>query len=92
MADNVRIHALVGGAVQGVGFRYNATEKARELGISGWVRNLPDGRVEAEAEGSAQAVGAFAAWLRTGPEWADVDGVETSEIEPTGASGFDLRH
>ena len=76
---------LVRGWVQGVGFRYATVRTARRLGLVGWVRNLPDGRVEVVAEGDSEAVEELAAWLRRGPSTARVEGVETETLEPTGA-------
>jgi acylphosphatase len=75
MADRARVHLLVSGLVQGVSFRYYAVEEARRLGVAGWVRNLSDGRVEAEAEGERSAVEALVAWCRRGPPAARVDDV-----------------
>ena len=60
-------HALVLGEVQGVGFRYSATWRAKSLGITGWVRNLDDGSVEIWAEGGEEDLKEFVAWLREGP-------------------------
>ncbi len=71
-----RLHVLVAGRVQGVGFRWAAEDRARELGLNGWVRNLPDGRVEAEFEGSAAALDAMEAWCWQGPRMALVQSVE----------------
>lgn len=64
------VRLLVSGRVQGVGFRYYAQDEARELGLRGWVRNLADGRVEAQAAGPAEAIARFAAALRRGPRGA----------------------
>lgn len=83
--------AVVGGWVQGVGFRYHARERARELGLAGWVRNLPDGRVEAWIEGEQDAVDAMAAWLRRGPPAARVERVELEERAPEGLPAFEVR-
>lgn len=71
-----RARILVAGMVQGVAFRQSAVWEAERLGLSGWVRNLPDGRVEALAEGPRSKVGAFVAWCRRGPPAARVSGVE----------------
>ncbi len=68
-----RIHVLLAGRVQGVFFRRSAAEEAARLGISGWVKNRPDGRVELEAEGPPEAVEAFLAFCRRGPERARVE-------------------
>ncbi|HXT71437.1 MAG TPA: acylphosphatase [Vicinamibacterales bacterium] len=78
---------LVSGRVQGVGFRYFTQEAAEVEGMSGWVRNLPDGRVEVLAEGDAEALERFALKLARGPAMARVDVVETSEETPYGRGG-----
>jgi len=74
-ADLVRIHALVKGQVQGVGFRFTTVDAARRLGVRGWVRNCPDGSVEAEAEGERAAVEALVRFLHRGPPGALVEDV-----------------
>ena len=79
-----RLHFLIVGRVQGVGFRFNCYRQARALSLSGWVRNLPDDSVEIVAEGSPAALKAFGAWCRKGPTFADVEHV-TETPEP--ASG-----
>lgn len=72
---------IVRGFVQGVAFRHHTKVRARELGLAGWVRNLPDGSVEVWAEGEVGALAELGRWLRTGPPAARVDGVEvTAEI------------
>ena len=80
--------AVVSGRVQGVGFRWSARAQAERLGVSGHVRNLADGRVEAQFEGDADAVAAFEGWLRRGPSGARVDRVVAADREVTGARGF----
>jgi len=70
--------------VQGVGFRFFADEAARVEGLSGWVRNLPDGRVEALAEGDLEAVERFGRQLARGPGGARVDRIDTVEEAPDG--------
>lgn len=80
----VRYHAFVRGRVQGVFFRETARRKALELGVGGWIRNLPDGRVEAVFEGRKSAVQTLLSWCRQGPETAQVLDVETAREEPTG--------
>jgi acylphosphatase len=83
---------LVSGRVQGVGFRFFTEEAARREGLHGYVRNLPDGRVETMIEGDAEAVRRFERAVRTGPRGARVDDVETDELQPTGrAIGFTIR-
>ncbi len=79
------------GRVQGVFFRDTCRRKARSAGVSGWVRNRPDGRVEAVFEGPPGAVEALVAWCRDGPPQAVVEGVEIFEADLSGAEGFRLR-
>jgi len=76
----VRRRYVVEGEVQGVGFRYFAVRRALRIGVSGWVRNLPDGRVEALAEGSLAALAEFEAALRRGPDMAAVTNLQVDEI------------
>ena len=70
---------VVRGRVQGVGFRHATVEAARALGVAGWVRNLPDGAVEAFAQGASAEVERFVAWCRRGPSLARVDGMEVGD-------------
>ena len=79
-----RAHVFVSGRVQGVNFRWYTQRKAQELGLTGWVRNLWDGRVEAVFEGEEQAVRRAVNWCQAGPPSAQVDQVEVSYEEPTG--------
>jgi acylphosphatase len=83
-----RVHVVVSGRVQGVGFRHAARRRARELGLSGWVRNLPDGRVEAVAEGPGEQVEEFLRFLGRGPEGARVTALEVEDEEPRGEEGY----
>ena len=76
----MRRRYVVEGEVQGVGFRYFAVRRALRIGVSGWVRNLPDGRVEALAEGSLAALVEFEAALRRGPDMAAVTNLQVDEI------------
>jgi acylphosphatase len=85
---SVRRSVVVHGRVQGVWFRESARRRATELGVGGWVRNRPDGAVEAEVEGDAEAVEVLVAWLGQGPSGARVDRLDVEEREPTGESGF----
>ncbi len=76
MAEKARVHVLIAGRVQGVFFRAYTRDEARSLGLKGWVRNLPDGRVEALFEGERRAVDDMLAWCRQGPPYAYVHKVE----------------
>lgn len=88
-----RLHVYIRGRVQGVGFRYATESQARALGLAGWVRNLPDGRVEAEFEGPREALESMLAWCGHGPAMAGVHDVEArwEQGEPRHAY-FQLRH
>jgi len=87
-----RAHVWVSGMVQGVFFRYEARERARSRELAGWVRNLPDGRVEAVFEGAEDAVEAMVEWCRRGPRGAEVTDVEAIAEDPEGLEGFEVRH
>lgn len=80
------IHAVIAGRVQGVGYRYSCREAAIALGVSGWVRNLPDGRVETAFSGDDAAVDALLAWCEAGPPLAIVESVETRTVASTDAA------
>jgi acylphosphatase len=84
---------VVSGRVQGVGFRWFAVRLAEKTGVTGWVRNLPDGRVEIAAKGSAEALSELEKGLRAGPGTARVEGVEKSDIphELIDRNSFDIR-
>jgi acylphosphatase len=86
------VQARVSGRVQGVSFRWYAEEKARSLGVGGWVRNEPDGSVLVHAEGEDDAVDALVAWCHDGPTSARVSGVAVREASPTGATTFETRY
>ncbi len=79
---------VVHGHVQGVFFRDSCRREARKAGVSGWVRNRPDGTVEAVFEGSEDDVQLMLDWVRHGPPYADVERVEIHEQEPTGLTDF----
>lgn len=80
---------LIKGEVQGVGYRFFAQRAAAKHQVSGYVKNCPDGTVEALAEGPAESVEAFKHDLATGPQWAVVDQLEEINVDPTGRySGF----
>jgi acylphosphatase len=82
---------VIGGRVQGVGFRWFTVEQADVEGLSGFVRNLPDGRVEAIVEGDAESVDRLERALRRGPRGARVDAFEVEPLEPAGYRGFGIR-
>jgi acylphosphatase len=89
----LRLHLRIRGRVQGVWYRGAMQAEARRHGVHGWVRNLPDGSVEAVVEGSAAAVRAVADWSRTGPSGARVVGVDERAEPATGEfADFDIRH
>ncbi len=92
MGGLTRVYIRVAGNVQGVGFRYFTERKARELGLSGYVRNRADGDVEMEAEGLPDRVAALVDAVRRGPPGAHVFEVRTGERPVEGAgSEFDIR-
>jgi len=90
-ADRVRRRVVVQGRVQGVWFRGATEERARALGLAGWVRNRPDGKVEAVFEGARDAVEAALAFCRTGPPAARVEQVDVADEPPEGLDGFRVR-
>jgi acylphosphatase len=77
--------------VQGVGYRYFVLRAADRLGVSGYARNLPDGRVEVVAEGAEEALARLEDEMRRGPSFADVQGLEREPIPPRADSGFHVR-
>ncbi len=85
------MRARVHGRVQGVWYRGSTQEEAVRLGVTGWVRNVPDGSVELEAEGEAPAVERLLRWCRSGPTMARVVSVAVDSIDPVGGIGFDIR-
>ena len=86
----IRRRVVVHGRVQGVWFRGATREEARRLGADGWVRNRPDGAVEAVFEGDPAAVLALLRFCQRGPRGALVERVETTEEEPEGLAGFEI--
>jgi acylphosphatase len=87
----VRARVVISGKVQGVYFRGTAEDEARSRGLTGWVRNTPDGQVEAAFEGEQAAVEAMIAWCHRGPPAARVTGVTVTWEEPRGERGFSVR-
>ena len=87
-----RIHLLISGLVQGVFYRASTQAQAQALGLAGWVRNLPDGRVEVMAEGEVAALEALIDWCGSGPPSARVDVVEARELDASGEfTAFEIR-
>jgi acylphosphatase len=80
MTDQICIHCYVSGKVQGVWFRASAKKQADQLGITGWARNLPDGRVEVLACGEKNNIATMHAWLKQGPQLAQVTEVSYEEL------------
>lgn len=87
----IRRRVVVTGDVQGVFFRDTCRRVASELRVSGWVRNLPDGSVEAAFEGSPDAVTRLVEWANRGPRTAQVDQVDVYDEEPERLTGFEIR-
>ena len=83
-----RVHVIVSGGVQGVFYRATCVELARALGVNGWVRNMLDGRVEAEFEGEGASVEAMLRWAREGPAGAQVRALEVVERPVVGDVTF----
>jgi acylphosphatase len=89
--DRIRRRAVVHGRVQGVFFRGTTEDEARRAGVDGWVRNRPDGSVEAVFEGETAAVEQLVAFCRSGPPWAEVTRVDVVEEPLRGEQGFHVR-
>ena len=86
-----RLHVFISGRVQGVFFRIFTQKKAESLGLSGWARNLPDGRVEAVFEGESEMIKQILNWCDQGSPASQVDKVERLEEEPEGLKGFEVK-
>ena len=87
----IRNRVMVSGRVQGVFFRDTLRRLAQQHGVTGWVRNLPDGRVEAVLEGPAENVGRLVEWAHHGPRLAVVDHIDVQAEPPEGLKGFRIR-
>lgn len=94
MQEKIAKRFFVSGMVQGVGYRFFATRTAERLGVTGWVKNLRDGRVEVYAIGSPKALKDFRRELGRGPAGATVDdvGEENADVDPQYASRFTIEH
>ena len=84
------VQVRVSGRVQGVAFRWEAQRAAEKLGVTGWVRNEPDGSVTAHVEGEPDAVDDMVGWLRSGPPAARVSNVAVRDAAQTGATSFEI--
>ena len=87
----VRRRVTIHGSVQGVGFRISVARRAEQRGVAGWVRNRPDGAVEAVLEGERNAVESLVAFCREGPRGAAVTDAEVADERPEALSGFYVR-
>ncbi len=85
----VRLHYIFRGNVQGVGFRYRAYHSARMYGVTGYVRNLPDGSVEMEAEGSVEDIARTVEKIQTSM-FIDIDSFDCIDVKPIGSRNFDI--
>ena len=92
MSEKIARKVRIYGRVQGVFFRQWAVNQARALGISGWVRNCPDGTVEAHVSGDEAAVAEMVVALHQGPPQARVEDVTVEAVDPEEVSGFSVRH
>jgi acylphosphatase len=92
MTPSVQIRIVVRGRVQGVYFRASLQQKARQHGVQGWVRNLPDGNVEAVLSGARDAIDAVVAWAHHGPRGARVEAVDvTPDSSPLVGADFAIQ-
>ena len=92
VASTICVRLVVHGTVQGVGFRFAASEAASACSVTGWVRNLPDGTVELVAQGDPDAVARMTAWAERGPRYASVHRVQVETLEEvSNLDGFEIR-
>lgn len=92
MEDKQGAQYLISGSVQGVFFRATTKEKAKSIGVTGWVRNRPDGRVEVLAFGSIEQLVELEAWLSHGPEGASVEAVVKEPAPWEAHEGFKIKY
>jgi acylphosphatase len=90
MEKLIHYKIIIRGTVQGVGFRWSAVREARTLGITGFVRNMSDGSVYIEAEGTTDKMNLFLTWCRRGPAYSSVEDVETTRGEPANFTEFTI--
>lgn len=86
----IRQHVIVRGQVQGVGFRWSAQAEAHRIGVTGYARNRRDGTVEVEVEGEHDAVERMLHWLGSGPEFAQVDGIDVTDVAVENSGEFTI--
>lgn len=91
MSETAARRVVVHGSVQGVFFRDTTRRRAESRGVRGWVRNRPDGTVEALFEGEPDAIESMVSFAREGPRGAQVERVEVEQVEPEGNDGFEIR-
>lgn len=89
--EEVRARIVISGRVQGVFFRQDTKDRALTRGVTGWVTNRADGKVEAVFQGSKEAVDSMVEWCRRGPSLAEVEHVEVNWESPTDKKGFSIR-
>jgi len=92
MQEKLRYKINVSGRVQGVGFRYNAAREARNNGITGFVKNLSNGEVYIEAEGSRDNLRTFVEWCKKGPAFGYVESVNVDSYPPANYEDFRIEH
>lgn len=91
--EKIRAHIFISGRVQGVFFRESTKKKAEKLQVSGWVKNLRDGRVEAVLEGEKGSVEKMVDWARKGPIWANIDALDVMwEDYQAEFKGFEIKY
>jgi acylphosphatase len=90
LPKQTRAHAFISGKVQGVGYRYSTMNAAKKLGLSGWVRNLPDSRVEAVFEGTQEVVEEMIRWCHQGSDAAVVKNVQVEYSQAEGLQEFEI--
>lgn len=86
------LHLLITGTVQGVFFRASTQQKAVELGLTGWVRNTDDGKVEVHAEGDEDSLSALQEWCQYGPKHAQVEKCDVQRVEEEGYGSFEINN
>lgn len=86
----ITLHLIVKGKVQGVFYRASAKEKAKKLGVNGWVKNTEEGNVEIVCEAAEDKIIDFVNWCKSGPGSAKVESIDVNEIEPGNFNGFEI--